>query len=158
LRQVVLNLVTNASEAIGDRDGVIRVATEHVIVTRANAPDTQNLPEGDYVAVEVSDTGCGLTLETQRKVFDPFFSTKFAGRGMGLAIVQRIVHSLGGAVHLVSVVGQGTIVRVVLPCAAEQTQSNVGPYAEAMPPGQAQVQTGCAILVVDDEAALVAPL
>ena len=74
----------------------------------SNLPEAvKKLPEGDYVRLEVSDTGCGMTPETQRRAFDPFFTTKFAGRGMGLAMVQRIVRGLGGAIEIVSSPGNG---------------------------------------------------
>ncbi len=74
--------------------------------------------------LEVSDTGCGMTPETQRKAFDPFFTTKFAGRGMGLAIVQRIVRGLGGGIDIVSSPGNGSSIQVVLPCVAETVRTN----------------------------------
>jgi signal transduction histidine kinase len=76
LRQVVMNLVTNASEAIGDRDGVIHVTTRRA---RANQGSSGAIPDIDYVQLEVSDTGCGMSPEIQGKVFDPFFTTKIAG-------------------------------------------------------------------------------
>ena len=128
IRQVVMNLVTNASEAIGDRDGVIRVTTGRLGVGSGSNPleAVKNLPEGDYVWLEVSDTGCGMTPETQRRAFDPFFTTKFAGRGMGLAMVQRIVRGLGGVIHVVSSPGNGSSIQVVLPCIAETARTNDG--------------------------------
>jgi signal transduction histidine kinase len=70
------------------------------------------LPEGDYVRLEISDTGCGMTEEAKAKIFDPFYTTKFAGRGLGLAVVQGIVRTHGGAIHLVSTPGQGTTFQV----------------------------------------------
>ena len=84
IRQLVMNLVTNASEAIGNRDGVIRVMTDRLVVGSGSnqLEATKKLPEGEYVSLEVSDTGCGMTPETQRRAFDPFFTTKFVGRGM----------------------------------------------------------------------------
>jgi two-component system, cell cycle sensor histidine kinase and response regulator CckA len=117
LRQVVMNLITNASEAIGEREGVIRVAVEQVRfgphLNHAGAP---TLPEGDYLKIEISDTGSGMTAEVQARIFDPFFSTKFAGRGLGLAVAQGIVRGHGGSISVVSEPGQGAIFRVLLPC------------------------------------------
>jgi two-component system, cell cycle sensor histidine kinase and response regulator CckA len=117
LRQVVMNLVTNASEAIGEREGVIRVAAEQVRfgphLDQAGAPAP---PEGEYLQIEISDTGSGMTAEVQARIFDPFFSTKFAGRGLGLAVTQGIVRGHGGSINVVSKPGQGTIFRVLLPC------------------------------------------
>jgi CheY-like chemotaxis protein len=157
IRQVVMNLVTNASEAIGDRDGVIRVLTERVTVgSGSNAPEAKNLTGGEYLKLEVSDTGCGMTPETQRRVFDPFFTTKFAGRGMGLAVVQQIVRQLGGAIHVASSVGKGTSVQIVLPCAAETARANSGSGAVGIPSREVLPQTASTVLVVEDEPALLA--
>jgi signal transduction histidine kinase len=89
IRQIVMNLITNSSEAIGETDGVIRVTTERVTVVRDRSGATpQRVAEGDYVELEVSDTGRGMSLETQARVFDPFFTTKSAGHGLGLSVVQ----------------------------------------------------------------------
>ena len=115
LRQIVMNLVTNASDAVGNHDGVIRVSTRCVRVDQ----DSQlgHVDEGDYTLLEVADTGCGMTPETQAKVFDPFFTTKFAGHGLGLAIVDGIVRGLRGMIRLNSQPGKGTKFQILLPCA-----------------------------------------
>jgi PAS domain S-box-containing protein len=145
IRQIVMNLITNASDAIGDRDGVIRVITRRVTLKGGVA----TLAEGDYVQLEVSDTGRGMPLQTQAKVFDPFFTTKSAGRGLGLAVVQGIVRSLGGAIHLTSEPGKSTTFRIQLPCAeiraspSSYTLPGVGEFA-----GPCQHGT---VLVVEDE-------
>jgi PAS domain S-box-containing protein len=155
IRQVVMNLVTNASEAIGDRDGVIRVLTERVAVgPDTNGAETRNLPEGDYLRLEVADTGCGMTPETQRKVFDPFFTTKFAGRGMGMAVVQQIVRHLGGAIHIASSVGQGTSVRILLPCVGEMAGAKSAEVVRTPP--ESKPIAGSTVLVVEDEPAMLA--
>jgi PAS domain S-box-containing protein len=155
VRQVVLNLVTNASEAIGDRDGVIRVVTERVTVhPGSKGPETRNLPAGEYLRLEVADTGCGMTPETQRRVFDPFFTTKFAGRGMGLAVVQQIVRQLGGAIHVASCVGQGTSVRVLFPGAAETGRNSTGPGAANRGALESQAAMQSTVLIVEDEPAM----
>lgn len=96
LRQIVMNLVTNASEAIGDRDGVIRVTTGRVTQSRA-AANSRNRVENDYLQLEVSDNGRGMSQEMQARVFDPFFTTKSAGHGLGLAVVHGIVRGLRGS-------------------------------------------------------------
>src|SRR5262249_43911492 len=117
LRQIVLNLITNASDAIGDRDGVIRVITGRVTLKGESATAAlSTLADGDYAKLEVSDTGCGMSAETQAKVFDPFFSTKSAGRGLGLAVVKGIVRTRGGAINLTSEPGRGTTFQILLPC------------------------------------------
>ncbi len=157
IRQVVMNLVTNASEAIGDRDGVIRVRTGLMpTAARASWLEAKNLPEDEYLLLEVSDSGCGMSPETQRKLFDPFFTTKFAGRGMGLAVVQRIVRELAGAIHVESSVGHGTSVKVVLPCANEMApRTHIADDVPARP-DKALPQVSTTVLIVEDEPALMA--
>ena len=117
LRQVVMNLVTNASEAIGDRDGVIRVTTRSVTVDRV-AAISKGVTEGEYAQLEISDTGGGIPLETQARVFDPFFTTKSAGHGLGLAVVGGIVRKLRGAIDVVSESGKGATFQMLLPSEA----------------------------------------
>jgi nitrogen-specific signal transduction histidine kinase/CheY-like chemotaxis protein len=125
LRQIVLNLITNASDAIGDRDGVIRVITRHVTLTgESGAASFPTLSDGDYVQLEVSDTGRGMSTETQARVFDPFFTTKSAGRGLGLAVVHGIVRTLGGAIHLTSEPDNGTTFQILLPSAETAAPAN----------------------------------
>jgi PAS domain S-box-containing protein len=142
IRQVVMNLVTNASDAIDDRGGVIQVVTKRVSPVGPSA-------NGDYVQLEVSDTGCGMSPEIQAKVFDPFFTTKCAGRGLGLAVVQGIVRSLGGTIQLASEPNQGTTFRVTLPCAeiaaAAAAHATSGTAQMAVPSRHGSV------LVVEDE-------
>jgi two-component system, cell cycle sensor histidine kinase and response regulator CckA len=151
LRQIVMNLVTNASDAIGDRDGVMRVITRCVKVGRDDSPAgmSGHLAEGDYVQLEVSDTGRGMPPETQAKVFDPFFTTKTAGHGLGLAIVDGIVRSLGGAIHVTSEPGKGTKLQILLPSAeiaTGTTSDAVSQINELAPPSP-----DATILVVEDE-------
>jgi len=157
IQQVVMNLVTNASEAMGDRDGVIRVVTDRVHLSSGpNGLEPKDLPEGEYLRLEVSDNGSGMTLETQRKAFDPFFTTKFAGRGMGLAVVQQIVRGLGGAIQVESSLGIGTSIQIILPCTAETCPVN-GSHGSVSPVfREFQPLTGITILVVEDEEALLA--
>ena len=148
LGQIVMNLITNASDAIGDRDGVIRVITKHITLT-ADPASSRALPAGSYVQLEVSDTGRGMSPKTQANVFDPFFTTKSAGRGLGLAVVQGIVRSLGGAIYLTSELGKGTTFQVLLPCveitAETSARANTGVQAFAPP-----TQNGT-VLIVEDE-------
>ena len=116
IQQIVLNLVINASDAIKDGRGVIRVATERVIVDRAlTATLPEELAEGVYVQLEVSDTGSGMSQETQARIFDPFFSTKSAGRGLGLSVIHGIVRNLQGAIRVSSELGKGSTFEVLLP-------------------------------------------
>ena len=149
IRQIVMNLITNASEAIGERDGVILVLTERA--TGSNVPGAEDLPEGDYLRLQVSDTGSGMTPESQSRLFDPFFTTKFAGRGMGLAVVQGIVRGHGGAVHVVSSLGKGTSVEILLPCTGEVVRSDDGAVEAGTTSRETSPPTGYTILVVEDE-------
>jgi signal transduction histidine kinase len=128
LRLIVLNLVTNASDAIGDRDGVIRVTTGFVTVVQDGSWITsEGLVAGDYLQLEVSDTGCGMPLETQANMFDPFFTTKSVGRGLGLAVVQGIVRSLHGAIRLKSAPGKGATFQILLPYTETAAATAGGP-------------------------------
>lgn len=118
LRQVVMNLVVNASEAIGAKGGTIRVNTANHYLDVADLADANGgseLQPGLYVVIEVSDTGEGMTEEVRRRLFDPFYTTKFTGRGLGLAAVLGIVRSHGGGIIVESTPGNGAKFRVVLP-------------------------------------------
>ena len=121
MRQVIVDLVRNAAESIReDAAGVITVRTAIEEVSETALPA---MAAGTYVALEVRDNGCGMDEELQQKIFDPFFSTKFAGRGLGLAAVHGFVRSSGGGVHVDSSPGQGTRFRILLPVESLQTES-----------------------------------
>jgi two-component system cell cycle sensor histidine kinase/response regulator CckA len=156
IRQVVMNLVTNASEAIGDQDGMIHVITGRLpAVSDSSQPEAaKSLAEGDYVRLAVSDTGSGMTPETQRRAFDPFYSTKFVGRGMGLAMVQRIVRGLGGTINVVTSPGNGCTIEVVLPGVAQTAPAFDRYLAIRAPRANVQTLLGTRILVVEDEPTL----
>jgi PAS domain S-box-containing protein len=118
IRQVVLNLIKNGAEALEGRDGLIAVAAERVYIGRPPAPEgPTEAPEGEYVRLLVSDTGCGMTQEVQARALDPFYTTKFLGRGLGLAVVQGILRSHGGYIQILSKHGAGSTFQVLLPCA-----------------------------------------
>jgi PAS domain S-box-containing protein len=148
LRQIVMNLVTNASDAIGPRSGVVTVTTG---VIDADARYLGEIPSSDlaagrYVYLEVSDTGCGMADEVKARIFDPFFTTKFTGRGLGLAAVQGIVRAHHGAIKVYSQVNKGTTFKVLLP-ALDEPAELAAPLARAsVPAGR-----GRRVLVVDDE-------
>ena len=105
LRQLILNLVTNASEAIGQESGVVSITTSVMECDSSYLNENfidEGYSEGLYVCLEISDTGCGMDKATQAKVFDPFFSTKFTGRGLGMAAVLGIVRGHQGAIRIYS--------------------------------------------------------
>lgn len=150
-----MNLVTNASEAIGEREGVIRVTTRRVTAREVSGTPQADLDERDYVQLQVSDNGCGMSAETQSRILDPFFSTKGFGRGLGLAVVQGIVRSLGGWIHVTSRQEVGTTVQVMLPCSvATATERRMTTASRDEPASTTQP----CILVVEDEDSLRQPV
>jgi len=118
VQQIIMNLVINASDAMGDTRGAIKVRTGTVDATRAYLDEVylgRGLPEKRYVYVEVSDTGQGMTPETMKRIFEPFYTTKTTGRGLGLSAVFGIVREHEGALEIDSEPGRGTTFRVLLP-------------------------------------------
>ncbi|HEX8295155.1 MAG TPA: PAS domain S-box protein [Chthoniobacteraceae bacterium] len=149
LRQVVMNLIINASEAVAEKSGFISLSTGLTRADRAYlagsyfAPD---LPEGDYVYLEVADNGAGMSQEVLSRIFDPFFTTKFTGRGLGLAAVLGIVRGHKGALKVFSEEGWGTTFKILLPC-VEGTAEESG----ERPTISANWRGSGRVLVVDDE-------
>jgi len=152
IRQVLMNLITNASDAVGDGDGLLTIRTGRRHCDRAYLAETyldDQLPEGDYVYLEVEDTGCGMDEETLQKMFDPFFTTKFTGRGLGLAAVLGIIRGHRGAIDVSSEVGHGTVFRVLFPMTGEASVSIAQKPAE---PAGMPVSGGMVLLVDDEQA------
>lgn len=149
LQQIILNLITNANEAIGSKSGVISFATGVMHADRGYLSQTitdQELPEGRYVFIEVSDTGCGMDAAVMHKIFDPFFTTKFTGRGLGMSAVLGIVRGHKGALRIYSEVGKGTTFKVLLPVSSQDYDRQQAKQAEAK-----HWHADGTILVVDDE-------
>ncbi|MBT3223300.1 MAG: histidine kinase, partial [Proteobacteria bacterium] len=144
-----MNLVVNASEAIGDRSGVIAISTGLMECDQAYLREAYvdyDLPPGYFVSLEITDTGCGMDVATQHKLFDPFFSTKSAGHGLGLAAALGIVKAHRGAIRLHSEPGEGTTFKILLPA------SNVEAIAVKDPiPLRYNWQNKKTVLLVDDE-------
>ena len=134
MRQVVMNLVTNASDALADEAGMVLITTGVKAFDREYLSQTyvdDNLPAGNYIFLEVSDTGCGMEPAMLRRIFDPFYTTKFVGRGLGLAAVLGIIRSHQGAIHVESRPGYGSKFCLILPshAGASITTPSVGtPY------------------------------
>ena len=122
LQQVAMNLAINAGEAVGAAEGSVRISTRQVELTAADPGRAVvgggEIAPGRYVVLEVADTGAGMDEETVARVFEPFFSTKGPGRGLGLSSVLGIVRSSRGALRIESEPGRGTTVRVLLPASA----------------------------------------
>ncbi len=149
LRQVLLNLTINAAEAIGDRDGEVVISTDMRFIDQAflaTAIGTPDLPDGTYAVLSVRDDGCGMDTHTLARIFDPFFSTKFIGRGLGLPATLGIVRGHHGAISVASAPGEGTTVTVFLPVVHQ-------PLPQSGPHGYTSIGTSYQkiFLVIDDE-------
>lgn len=150
IRQILMNLVINASEAIGDFSGVISITTGLTRVDREYLGGTvvaDELPEGTYASLEVSDTGCGMSPDVLAKVFDPFFTTKFTGRGLGLAAAIGIVRGHKGTIKVYSEEGRGTTFKLLFPIVLGKAEL---PVQKSATDGQQHRGKGC-VLIVDDE-------
>ena len=125
IRQIVMNLVINASEAIGDKSGVIAITTGCMDCEKSYLKDVwldENLTDGLYVYLEIADTGHGMNKETLAKIFDPFFTTKFTGRGLGMAAVLGIVRGHKGAIKVYSELNKGTTFKILLPASGKPAE------------------------------------
>ena len=158
LQQVVMNLITNGAESLADAPGLVTLRTgmgyyrEDVLMASLLQ---DNPPAGHYVWLEVYDTGCGMDDETLDRLFEPFFSTKFTGRGLGMAAVQGIMQGHKGAIFVDSVIGQGTCVQVLFPAlqhsVAEAPQAKLHSIGQNFTMLEALRAMDGAILAVDDE-------
>ncbi|MGM0578144.1 MAG: CHASE domain-containing protein [Myxococcota bacterium] len=149
LRQLVMNLITNAGDAIGEGGGRITIRTRAVDADRESLDATQlggELEEGRYALLEVCDTGEGMDEETRRRMFDPFYTTKEEGHGLGLAAILGIVRGHGGTLDVESAPGEGTAVRVLLPGIEREVP---GEEEAAEPEVEGDLEG--TVLVADDE-------
>jgi two-component system cell cycle sensor histidine kinase/response regulator CckA len=155
LRQVVMNLVINASEALGEASGDIRLSTS--LGRPAPAPGgilhSFDLPAGDCLCLEIADTGEGMSPATLARIFDPFFTTKFAGRGLGLAAVLGIVRAHHGALAVESTLQQGSLFRLYFPTSVAPVKrtTDTAPATPLAPP-----RPGATILIAEDESVVLA--
>ena len=150
LCQVVLNLITNASEAIGEANGTITVRCGPLEADRSLLSDYHgagHLTAGRYAFLEVVDTGAGMDDATRERIFDPFFTTKFTGRGLGLAAVQGIVRGHGGAMKVSSAPGRGTVFTLIFPASTKPAPA----AARSAAPTNGQI-SGTVLLAEDHEA------
>ncbi len=152
IRQVVMNLILNAADALESGRGRVRVTTgilsrrPHVVVQMHEAPAPR---PGRYVYVQVMDNGGGMDEDTQARIFDPFFTTKQKGHGLGLAAVIGIVRGHRGFISVDSEPGAGTTFVVGLPIGPERTSRRMPPTAR-----NTRVATASTVLVIDDEPAV----
>jgi CheY-like chemotaxis protein len=149
IAQVVMNLITNAVESLGDGKGSIRLETGEVVLEAppSGALFADTMKPGRHVFLRVTDTGAGMDDETRLRIFDPFYTTKFTGRGLGLAAVAGIVRSHSGAIEVESEPGRGTSIRVLLPARGDSGSTAPEP-SDAM--GSFRTH-GIALVIDDDE-------
>ncbi len=149
-----MNLIINASESTGEKGGTINITTGLMECGREYLNDAQaetDLKEGDYVFLEITDTGCGMDKATLSKIFDPFFSTKFTGRGLGLAAVHGIVRGHKGFMKVYSEPGHGTTFKVLFPAARYSVVEDSSLRAAAQKKEEEIFKGSDTILLVDDE-------
>jgi PAS domain S-box-containing protein len=150
MNQIIMNLLINASEAIGDNNGSIWLRTGFINgrdITKSDLIMSENITEADYVFLEVTDSGVGMDAKTKEKIFEPFFTTKFMGRGLGLSAILGIVKRQNGVIRLQSRPGEGTSFCLYFP-ALKQDASEIKPEQTETE----MVWTGRGtVLLVDDE-------
>ncbi|MBN2498467.1 MAG: PAS domain S-box protein [Deltaproteobacteria bacterium] len=147
--QVLMNLLLNAAEALRDTTGRVEIRTRRILADRKMLGSNyleDELPEGPYVLLEVIDDGEGMDGRTQAMIFEPFFSTKPEGRGLGLSAVLGIIRSHGGGIQLDSQPGRGTAFRLLLPEGAAEEEEEEEEERRPAPAKHREL-----ILVADDE-------
>ena len=151
IHQVVMNLCTNAFQAMRETGGGLAVTLKSVNQAEAQATDSGDLPPGRYAVLEVADTGAGMSKAVQERIFDPFFTTKAPGQGtgLGLAVVHGIVMELDGAINVTSVPDRGTTITVYLPMLEKELPVEPSIQSQELPRGTESV------LVVDDQEIIV---
>ncbi len=150
IQQIVMNLIINAVEAIGDGNGTIRIILKQADVTEGHSKNEfadRSIHPGKYVCLEVSDSGCGMDEEIQKRIFEPFYTTKFTGRGLGMSATLGIIKSHDGVLQLSSQPGIGTTFKVYLPVPAIPVISDTKPATSRTPAAKFKGT----ILLVDDE-------
>jgi len=155
IHQVILNLVTNASDAMGDTAGRLRIRTKVETLDEHQSAiefPSQDLAPGSFVLLEVSDTGCGMSADVRERIFDPFFTTKTKGRGLGLSAMLGIVKGHKAGISIESEVDRGTTFRILFPA----VQIKAAPSPDAAPPMPSLFQGR--VLLVDDEPSILSTI
>ncbi len=150
INQIVMNLIINASDAIGNDQGEINVSLTETKISEGNSEKDYNgkaISPGLYVCLEVTDNGCGMDEETKWRIFEPFYTTKFTGRGLGMSAVLGIIMSHKGALQLHSQLGHGTTFKVFLPAHKSASDKDVNVQQTS----QTSWQGNGTILLVEDE-------
>lgn len=163
IQQVILNLMTNANEAIDEQQGQITCSTGTCWMDEtqlSNAWTDDGLPAGNYVYLAVSDTGCGMDKVTLSKIFDPFYTTKFTGRGLGMSAMLGIIRGHHGSIQIDTSLGKGTTIQVYFPVSKENSADNIDAKSmkkhteQASCPAKENFNMKGKVLVVDDEEAI----
>lgn len=153
LQQIIMNLITNAAEAIGEREGTISIETGiayyDAAYLRRSRTEEKPMP-GHFVHIEVKDSGCGMNEETLQRLFDPFYTTKFMGRGLGMSAILGIVRGHGGSILVESCTETGTTIRVLLPV-AKASAEGVPETGASDTVRRSLTSVTSAVLVVDDD-------
>ncbi len=149
LQQVIMNLIINGAEAVGENVGLVVCTTTLQTVDeayiRTMGPEGHHIAPGQYVMLEVHDNGCGMDESILSRIFEPFFTTKFTGRGLGLAAVSGIVHGHKGAIRVYSLPGKGSTFKVLFPALSD---TNAPPFEPPLHLSEGRDKT---VLIVDDE-------
>lgn len=158
LRQVVMNLIMNASDSLEGKTGSVEVRVRGITADRDLLKKSfvgRELPPGEYLSLEVSDSGCGMDADTLAKIFDPFFTTKFTGRGLGLASSLGIVRSHNAAILVESRAGKGTTFQILFPShvGSDGGEVDAGPEDPGTRAREGSGQEG-RVLLVDDESSV----
>ena len=150
LEQVILNLAINARDAM-PHGGKLSFTSQNAQIRNSETNQAPHIPAGDYVLLEVSDTGTGMDSKTLEHIFDPFFTNKEMGRGtgLGLSTVYGIVKQSGGHIEVESALGKGTTFRIYLP---QTPEAEVVPAAKRKP-GR-ELQGTETVLLIEDDAPL----
>ena len=152
LEQVIINLAVNARDAM-DGSGTLSISTSNVTREESIALGHALMPPGEYVQLDISDTGVGIAKEILGKIFEPFFTTKEVGQGtgLGLSMVYGIVKQTGGFIFPVSEVGEGTTFRIYLPRYFETAEEKAKDIQEDQAPKKDLTGMGSVLLVEDEE-------
>ncbi len=150
IKQVIMNLVINASEAIGDHSGKIGVKTSQTRLDKtaiSTLLGAEDMLAGDYVHLQVCDDGCGMSEDIRKKIFDPFFTTKFTGRGLGMSAILGIIRGHHGGLKVSSTLAEGTQFDVYFPASEHVVRQEVASSDKV----ESTQQRAGTVLVIDDE-------